>query len=170
MVVLTSWWRVSEHFAVEELSGAQRLVLGGGGHVAIDGQRCEEPRDLGRSHPDGMALAVEDDVAADPGDIGLLGAPAIVAGAEGLSHPIEESRPGCSGRAAFSDQEIAPRAPPDVAPYSNGLLDRRECMFEHLCVWRLRIAGSSRTGKVNQRADGSTTWLSKLRYARASRR
>ena len=47
---------------VEEQEGVQRLVLGGRGHLALDGQGSEEARDLGGAHLRGMALAVEEDV------------------------------------------------------------------------------------------------------------
>src|SRR5262245_462611 len=39
-----------------------------------------------------MALAVEENVSADPGDVGLLGTTAIVPRADGLPDPIEEAR------------------------------------------------------------------------------
>jgi hypothetical protein len=45
----------------------------------LDGQGAEEPRDLGRTHLGGMALAVKEDVPADPADGGLLGAATAVA-------------------------------------------------------------------------------------------
>jgi len=42
-----------------------------------------------------VADAVEEEVAPDPGDVGFLGAPAVVAEAEGLAHAVEEfRRPG----------------------------------------------------------------------------
>jgi len=51
--------------AVEEQERAQRLALGGGGDLALDGEGAEEARDRGGAHVGGMALAVEEDVAAD---------------------------------------------------------------------------------------------------------
>jgi hypothetical protein len=47
--------------AVEEQERAQRLVLGGGGNLALDGEGAEEARDLGGAHLGGMALVVEED-------------------------------------------------------------------------------------------------------------
>src|SRR5262245_37161180 len=38
-----------------------------------------------------MALAVEEDVALDPVDIGFLGASAVVAGLDGVADPIEQA-------------------------------------------------------------------------------
>jgi len=39
-----------------------------------------------------MSLAVEEDVSADPRDVGLLGAATIVAGAQGCADAIEKGR------------------------------------------------------------------------------
>ena len=54
-----------EHHAVEKEQGRQRLVLGGGGDVPLDGQRGQELRDFPGPHLDGIALAVEENVAPD---------------------------------------------------------------------------------------------------------
>ncbi len=70
-----------ENLAIEEEQRAQRLVLRGRGDIAVDGQIAQEARDLGGAHLGRMALAVEDDVAPDPSDVGLLRAEAAVAGA-----------------------------------------------------------------------------------------
>jgi hypothetical protein len=62
-----------QHVPVQEQEGAQGLVLGRGGHPAVDRQRGEEAGDLRSPHLRGMALGVEEeDVALDPRDIGLL--------------------------------------------------------------------------------------------------
>ena len=69
-----------QHVPVQEQEGAQSLVLGGGGHVAVDRQGGEETGDLGRTHLGRMALGVEEeDVPLDPRDVGVLRAPAVVA-------------------------------------------------------------------------------------------
>jgi hypothetical protein len=81
-----------EHVPVEEEQCAQRLVLGGRGHVVLHGQRTQKLRDLGPAHLRRMALAVEEDEAADPGDIGLLGAAAAVARPEGGADLVEQPR------------------------------------------------------------------------------
>ena len=61
--------------------------------------------DLGRAHLGGMALAVEEDEAPDPGDVGLLGAAAVVACAQGLAHAVEQTGLGGVGRPGFPDRE-----------------------------------------------------------------
>jgi hypothetical protein len=68
-----------QDFSVEEQKGAQRLVLGGGRHLPINGQPAQEARDLRRPHLGGMTLAMEEGVAPDPGDVGLLRSAAVVA-------------------------------------------------------------------------------------------
>ena len=71
-----------QHVSVQEQEGAQGLVLGGGGHLAIDRQRGEEACDLLGAHLGRMALGVkEEDVALDPRDVGLLRAPTVMASA-----------------------------------------------------------------------------------------
>jgi len=55
-----------------------------------------------------MALAVEEDVALDPMDVRLLGAVAVVAGADGLADAIEEPRLRRLGRTGLVHEE--PRA------------------------------------------------------------
>ena len=94
-----------EDLAVEEEEGAEGLVLRRRRHLAIDGQRRQEARELSRSHLGGMALAVEEDVAADPGDVRLLGATAIVPGANGMTHAIEQPRLWRIGRAGLAHRE-----------------------------------------------------------------
>jgi len=81
-----------EHLAIEEKDSAQRLVLGRRRHVPLDGQRAEKRRDLGSTHLGGVALAVEEDVPADPPHVGLLGAAAVGAGADGIADAVEKPR------------------------------------------------------------------------------
>jgi hypothetical protein len=76
--------------AVEKQQRAQRLVLRRRRHPSFDGERAEKLRDLRRPHFDGMALAVKQDVSADPRDVGLLGAAAPVAQPVGLAHAIQQ--------------------------------------------------------------------------------
>ena len=75
---------------VQEQQPAQRLVLGGRGHFALDGQGTEEAGDLGGAHLGGTTLGVEENVLADPSYVGLLGAAAAVAKAVGFPHAVEE--------------------------------------------------------------------------------
>jgi hypothetical protein len=79
-----------EHLTVQEQERAEGLVLRGGRHASVHGQPGQEARDLRRSQLDRVALAVEDNVAPDPRDVALLGAPA--AGAQRLAHAIEQPR------------------------------------------------------------------------------
>jgi hypothetical protein len=81
----------AEHLAVEKEQGAQGLVLGGGGDFPLNGERGQEGGDLCGTHLGGVALAVEEDVALDPVDVRLLGAPAVLAGLDGLADAIEEA-------------------------------------------------------------------------------
>jgi len=76
---------------VEEQQRGQRLVLGRGGHLTLDRKRGQKARDLLCAHLTRMALAVKQDVPADPGDVRLLGAAAVVAGPERLANAIEEA-------------------------------------------------------------------------------
>ncbi len=52
-----------------------------------------------------MALAVKEDVAADPGDVRLLGAAAIVPGANRIADAIEQPPLGRIGRAGLAHRE-----------------------------------------------------------------
>src|SRR5216684_512642 len=55
-------------------------------------ERGQERGDLGGAHLSRVALPVEEDVPLDPMDIRLLGAPAVVSGADGLADPVEKPR------------------------------------------------------------------------------
>ena len=46
---------------------------------------------------------MEDDVAADPRDIGFFGAAAVMARADGLADAVEQARLGRVGRAGLAD-------------------------------------------------------------------
>jgi len=77
--------------AVENQQRAQRLVLARCVHLPFDSERAEKLRDLGPAHLGRMPLAVKQDEATDPSDIGLLGAPTAVAQPIGLAHAIQQS-------------------------------------------------------------------------------
>jgi len=82
------------------------LVLGGGGHPAVDRQRGEEAGHFRGTHLGRMALGVEEeDVALDPRDVGLLGAPTVVASAQGGADAVEEARLRRFGRGSLTDRE-----------------------------------------------------------------
>ena len=78
-----------KHTAVEKHQRVQRLVLGGSRDPALDCQRAQEARDLGRAHLGRMTLSVKQDVAANPPHVGLLGAGTAVPEADGLPHAVE---------------------------------------------------------------------------------
>lgn len=89
-----------QHLAVEKQQCGQGMVLGGRGHAALGGQGGKKRLDLRRAHVDRVALAVEQDEALDPVAIGLLGAQAVVTGADGRAHLVEQpgllnDRNGC---------------------------------------------------------------------------
>src|SRR2546421_9503236 len=73
---------------------AARSAPGSGSmrHLPFDSERAEKLRDLGPAHLGRMPLAVKQDEATDPSDIGLLGAPTAVAQPIGLAHAIQQSR------------------------------------------------------------------------------
>jgi hypothetical protein len=78
-----------EHFAVEEQERPERLILGGGSDLPVDGQRGEELGDLWSPHLGRVALAVEEDVAPGPAHVRLLGPAAVVARPDGLADAVE---------------------------------------------------------------------------------
>ncbi len=100
-----------QHLAVEEQKRAQRLVLGGGRHFSLDGERREKLRDLRGAHLDGMALAVEQDVSADPRDVCLLGTAAVVARAEDIPRAVKETWLPLAGRAGVTGGKAYHAAP-----------------------------------------------------------
>jgi len=87
-----------EDGAVQEQQGAQRLVLGRCQDAAADREVGEEGNDLARAHFVRVALPVEEDEAADPGDVGRLGARAQVPEAGRLADAVEEARRGALRR------------------------------------------------------------------------
>ena len=87
---------------VQEEQGAQRLVLRGRGDLPLDGEGAQEAGDFGRPHVGGVALVVEENVATDPRDVGLLGAAAVMSGADGCADAVEQSRLGHAGRVGFA--------------------------------------------------------------------
>lgn len=79
-----------QDFAIEEEDGGKRLVLGGGGNGAFGGEVDEECPDLLCAHFEGVALLVEEDVPADPVQIGFFGAVGVVPGAQDFAHFVED--------------------------------------------------------------------------------
>ena len=73
-----------EDFAVEKEDGAEGLVLGGGGDVPFGGEVDDVGADFVGAHLGGMFFMVEEDVAADPVEVGFFGAVGVVFGAQGI--------------------------------------------------------------------------------------
>jgi hypothetical protein len=123
--VVEPWQVLMQDVAVEEQERAQRLVLGRGGHPTFDGQGAEKACDFRRAHLGGMALAVEEDVAADPPDVGLLGAATAVAKAVGLTHAVEELGRARADRAGF---------PYDQGRVRHSEITHTDVDLEHHCL------------------------------------
>src|SRR2546428_3731778 len=116
-------WEIElQHVTVQEEQRAQRLVLGRGGHLALDRERAQEPGDLCRAHFDWMALAVEDDVSADPRDVGVLSAATVVASAKGSADTVGQTPPRSALGSGVADGQRTGLAPlPGGADRSRGL-------------------------------------------------
>ena len=71
----------------------------------MNGKERQERGDLRGTHLGWVALAVEKDEPLDPMDVHLIGASAVVAGADGLADPVEKSWLWCAGRTGFTDGE-----------------------------------------------------------------
>lgn len=69
---------VLEHLLIKKKQRAEGLILRGSRDACVDGQVTEKCRNLFLTHFIGVALAVKEDVASDPIDVGLLGADAVV--------------------------------------------------------------------------------------------
>src|SRR5512135_1427338 len=87
--------RTVEDVAIEEEERAQGLGLGGRADARLRGQLREEGGDVGFAQLGGMAEAMVADEAADPADVGFLGAAAVVPELERAADGGEE--PGRRG-------------------------------------------------------------------------
>ena len=81
---------VPQHVAVEEEQRAERLRLGRGADVLVHGEVSEEGVDLPFAHLRRVPEGMEADVAPRPAAVRLLGAAAVVAGAQGELHLGDE--------------------------------------------------------------------------------
>jgi len=95
-----------EDIAVQEQQRRECLVLRRGAHAALHREVREEGLDLGAAHVGRVALAVEQDEASDPADVGFFGAAAAMERAHRGVHTVEQPRrrglgqrsvPGTSG-------------------------------------------------------------------------
>ena len=82
----------AEDVAVEKEKRAEGLVLGRGADVAREREVREVAGHRAGAELVGVPLAVEQDVAADPGEVRLLGAAAEVPRADRQAHALEEPR------------------------------------------------------------------------------
>jgi hypothetical protein len=82
----------AEHGSEEEEDGAEGLVLGGGGDLAVDGKVGEEGGDVGGGEISWEAAAVEEDEAPDPAEVADFGAEGVVFPAEDEAGLVEDSR------------------------------------------------------------------------------
>jgi len=80
-----------QHIAVEEEKGRQRLSLRGRGDVSFRRQIREKGAHLGSAHGQRVPLAVKEDEAANPRDILLFRAIAVVPHADRFPDAIEET-------------------------------------------------------------------------------
>src|SRR5688572_15138604 len=94
---------------------------------------------------------MEEDVPLDPVDVGLLGATAVVSGADGLADPVEKSRWRDGGRTGFTDGE-------PVRDDTQG----RDAISHCSCVAKI----SRRSERRNAYPTGDTLPGSSVRIAR----
>jgi hypothetical protein len=81
----------AQHLLVEEQDRAQRLVVRGRRHVPLRGQHREKRLDLGLAHVPRMPQPRPAHEHADPVQIGLLGAQAVVQIPRTLTHLVQQS-------------------------------------------------------------------------------
>jgi hypothetical protein len=81
-----------EDLLIEKKQGAQRLILGGSCHLSFNREVAEEGSNLRFAHFVGVALAMKEDEAPDPIDVGLLGADAIMFDPQVPADAVEQFR------------------------------------------------------------------------------
>ena len=145
---------------VQEEQGAQRFVLRGRGDLPLDREGTQEARDFGRPHVGGVALVVEEDVATDPRDIGLLGAAAVMSGADGCADAVEQSWLERAGRVGSPTRSAKASADDSEAVgYEKERLDRRATLAMSwrppFCSCVLNIAERVESSKANRRNGAS---------------
>ena len=81
-------WKIKlvvKNVAILKEQGAEGLVLGGGGHLIVDGQVGEKGLDFSRAHVAGVTFMVKEDVAFDPAEVACFGAVGVMFEAEGVA-------------------------------------------------------------------------------------
>lgn len=81
--------RLFENIFIEKQDGAEGLILGSGGDVAVDSQMREEVLDFAFAHCGRVTFAVKENEFSDPAHIGIFGANAVVSQAYFISHLFE---------------------------------------------------------------------------------
>ena len=81
-----------EHMLIKEKQRAKSLVLGRGSDVSVDGQMIKEGGDLIFPHIAGVPLIVEENEAADPIEVRLLGADGVTFDAKMPADAVEQLR------------------------------------------------------------------------------
>jgi hypothetical protein len=113
----------TQNLSIEEKQRAQSLVLRGRRELIANGERRQERGDLDGAHLGWVTLAVKEDVAPDPVNVGLLGAAAVVPGADAVADAVEEA-----GRARAGLGTSRTTAEAAVAhPFGVGYVMRRAC-------------------------------------------
>jgi hypothetical protein len=90
---------------VEEEQGGQGLRLGSRRHVLFVREVREEGRDVAGAELGGVPLPAVNDVAADPVDIRLLGAEAVVPNADRLANAGQKGGAGGVGHGAANGSQ-----------------------------------------------------------------
>ena len=70
------------------------LILRRSGNAAVDRQMSQKAFDFGRLHLPGVAFAVKEDKAADPLDVSVLGADAVMLEPDAIPHLVQQTRLG----------------------------------------------------------------------------
>jgi glycerol-3-phosphate dehydrogenase len=80
-----------QHLAIKEQQRRQRLILRRGADLAVDREMAQKILDLVCAHVPGMTLAVKQDEAADPADVGLFSAQAVMLDPDALADLVQET-------------------------------------------------------------------------------
>jgi hypothetical protein len=78
-----------EHLRVKKEQGAEGLILSGGSDVALDGKVCKKCADFVFGHIAGVAFSVKKNETANPIDVRLFGADAVMLDAQMSADAVE---------------------------------------------------------------------------------